>query len=181
MSHPIVRPLVALVFLSLVWSCGGAGGSANAPALPAARTSAPTLIGTWKASVPTTISFSTDSCSNAPTTMTLAGTEPWTVLWVITAGADENHVNVQMTFTRGAFTSVTPTACASPILVPEASPMDLSGVISSSQLKLYYGTTPAGVFNLTTDTLTGTFDYTYTGIYSQRECSATNGMVLLRQ
>jgi len=177
MSNPIARASVALMTLALAWSCGGAGGSTNTPVLTAART----LVGTWKASAPTTINFSTDSCSNTPTTMTLAGTEPWTVLWVITAGADENHVNVQMTFTKGAFTHVTPTACASPILVPEVSPMFLSGVISSSQMKLYYGSTPAGVFNFTTDNLTGTFDYTYTGIYSQREYSATNGMILLRQ
>jgi hypothetical protein len=181
MSHPIIRPFLALAFLSLTWSCGGAGGGASAPALPAARTQTRTLIGTWKTAVPTSMSFSTDSCSNAPTTMTLAGTEPWTVLWVITAGTDENHVNVQMTFTRGAFTSVTPTACASPILVQETSPMELSGVISFGQLKLFNGATPAGVFTFTADNLTGTFDYTYTGIYSQREYSATNGMILLRQ
>jgi hypothetical protein len=177
MSSPILRIPAAVLALGLAWSCGGAGGDIKAPVLTPARN----LVGTWKTSIATPITFSTDSCSNAPNTMTPAGSEAWTVIWVITAGADENHVNIQMTFTKGPFTYVTPTACASPILVPEVSPMFLSGVISSSQMKLYYGTVPAGVFNFTTDILTGTFDYTYSGIYSQREYSATNGMILLRQ
>jgi hypothetical protein len=113
--------------------------------------------------------------------MTLAGTQPWTVTWVITPGADENHVYIQMTFTKGTFAPVTSTACTSPILVPEVSPMYLTGIISSTRMNLYYGTVPAGTFNFTTDILTGTFDYTYSGVYLQREYSATNGMILSRQ
>jgi hypothetical protein len=164
--------------LALAWSCGGAGGGSTPPAV---LTPARNLAGTWKTSIATPINFSTDSCGNAPSTMTLAGTEPWMVTWIITPGVDDNHVNIQMTFTKGVFTHVTATACSSPILVPEVSPMYLTGAISSTRMNLYYGTVPAGVFNFTTDILTGTFDYTYTGLYSQREYSDPNTMILLRK
>ncbi|BDU68483.1 hypothetical protein GETHOR_05840 [Geothrix oryzae] len=177
MPTHFARPAGALVLLSLAWSCGGAGDGQNAPVLTPART----LVGTWKAPLPTTVNISTDSCSNALNTMTLAGTQPWTVTFVITAGSDENHVYVQMSFTRGTYAPVSATACSNPILVPEVSPMFLTGVISSTRLTLYNGSTSAGVFNFTTDILTGTFDYTWNGIYSQREYTATNGMTLLRQ
>lgn len=174
--HPF-RPAAALIVLSLAWSCGGGAGGSTTPVLTPARP----LVGTWKAALPATVNFSTDSCSNALNTMTLAGSQPWTATFIITAGSDENHVYIQMTFTRGTYTPVPATACSSPILVPEVSPMFLTGVISSTRLTLYNGTTSAGVFNFTTDILTGTFDYTWTGIYSQREYTASNGMTLLRQ
>lgn len=184
--HP-TRTMAALIALSLAWSCGGVGDGQTAPVkspagspsgtLPPARN----LLGTWKAAAPTTVTFSTDSCGNALNTMTLAGTQPWMVTFVITAGSDENHVFVQMSFTKGAVTPVAVSACASPILVPEVSPMFLTGVISSTRLTLYSGNTSAGVFTFTTDTLTGTFDYTWTGIYSQREYTAANGMILTKQ
>ena len=184
--HP-VRTAAALVALSLLWSCGGAEEGPTRPVLSPAgaiagtRPPARTLIGTWKAASPTTVTFSTDSCGNVLNTMTLAGTQPWMVTFVITAGSDESHVYVQMAFTKGTITPVAASACSSPILVPEVSPMFLTGVISATRLTLYSGNTSAGVFNFTTDSLTGTFDYTWTGIYSQREYTALNGMALTRQ
>jgi hypothetical protein len=174
--HP-VRLVVVTAVLPFLWSCGGSSGSKSTIVLSAARN----LVGTWKAMAPTTVSFSTDSCVNAPTAMTLAGTQPWTPTFIITSGADDNHVYVQMSFVSGAYTQADANACSSPIIVPEVSPMFLTGVISSTQLTLYNGSTPAGVFNFTTDILTGTFDYTWTAVYSQREYTATNTMILTRQ
>lgn len=38
-----------------------------------------------------------------------------------------------------------------------------------------------GEFNFTTDILIGTFDYIWSAVYSQREYTATNTLILRRQ
>jgi hypothetical protein len=167
---------IVSIILTMI-SCAGSGsGNSSAPNLTPARP----LVGTWKAAFATTVNFSTDSCGNALNTMTLAGTQPWMFTFVITPGADENHVYVNMSFTTGTCAAAA-SACTDPIIVPEVSPMFFTGVISSTRLTLYKGTTQVGVFNFTTSILTGTFDYTWSAVYSQREYTATNGLTLLKQ
>lgn len=139
-------------------------------------TAARDLIGTWQTRIPTTVYYATDWCGWEPA---LVASQPWNVSFVITAGADGNHVNVEMRFSTGTFTVIN--GCPGTGIVPEVSPMFFTGTISSSKLILSSGTQVVGEFNFTTDILTGTFDYSWSMVYAQRDYTATNSLILLRQ
>lgn len=171
----IILALLAIVVMGLlVTGCGGEDGDSGAGnnLTPARK-----LVGTWKAPLPVKVNFETDFCDFG--TLSLVLTQMWDITFVITEGIDENHVDVKMTFIPSNTTIVG--GCSGTGVVPEVSPMYLKGTISSSRMDVAYGSTPAGVFNFTTDILTGTFDFTWSGVYDQREYTATNGLTLIRQ
>jgi hypothetical protein len=146
------------------------------PAYSTPLSAARNLVGTWKTSFPTTVYYDTDWCSYDPA---LVASQPWNFTFVITAGQDDNHVNVEMSFGTGAFTVIN--GCPGTGIIPEVSPLRFTGTISSSRLLLTSGTQVVGEFNFTSDILTGTFDYTWSAVYSQREYTATNTLILRRQ
>lgn len=142
------------------------------PPLTAARS----LVGTWKTAFPVTVYFKTDWCGRG---LSLVASQPWNVTFTVTRGQDDNHVSVDMDFTTSAFTTIN--GCPGTGIVPEVPPLTFAGLISSSNLVLSRGTKVVGEFNFTTDILTGTFDYTWTAVYSQEEYTATNALILIRQ
>lgn len=139
-------------------------------------TSARDLVGTWKTRFASTVYYDTDWCTDEPSRV---ASQPWNVSFVITPGTDDNHVNVEMSFTTGGFTVIN--GCPGTGIVPEVSPLNFTGTVSASKLILSSGTQAVGEFNYTTDILTGTFDYTWSMVYAQRDYTATNALILLRQ
>lgn len=166
-------PIALLTSLALTLACGGADSTSNTPLTPARN-----LAGTWKTSVPVRVNFQTDFCNFG--TLENVEWQNWTVTFVITPGAGDNDVWVDMSFQTGSFTPITH-SCPYTGAYSEPSPMTLTGTISSTNLLLYKGTDQVGNFNFTTDILTGTFDYTYHGVYDQREYTATNAFILMKQ
>lgn|GEM_PF-1258358 len=164
-----------LMVLPFTLACGGAGSNAAAVPLSPARN----LAGTWKTTVPVRVNYKTDFCTFG--VLQDVSWVPWAVTFVITPGADDNHVIVDMSFQTGTTTIVNDCGGSGTGAVPEVSPMFLTGAISSTNLVLYNGTTQVGNFNFTTDNLTGTFDYTWSMVYTQEEYTATNGFILTRQ
>lgn len=148
----------------------GPSASSTPPNLSPARD----LEGTWKTSFATTFYIKTDFSS---ATLEDVGTQDRMMTWVITNTADENVVNIEVSFT----TSNTQLVSGSGY-VPDVSPMFLTGTISGTRLTLTSNSDgTVGTFNFTTDILTGTWNDNWTIAYSQQVYTATNGLVLMRQ
>ncbi len=168
--HTSLRKLPSVVLLAVAFlaaGCGGGGGP-----LSAARN----LVGTWKASAPATVNFETDFCT---TNLSLVASQGWTVTLDITAGANDNSVNVQMAFVTSNSQIIA--GCPSTGVTPEVSPMYLTGNISGTRLDLSDGLTPVASFSFTTDQMTGTLDYAWCMAFCQRDYTAANAIVLRRQ
>ncbi len=127
------------------------------------------IAGTWKTTVPTKFSFSTDFESDA-------GYQMWNVTLTITKTADPNVMNVQMYFVV-ASSAIKPGSFA----IPEVSPMFLTGAVNSSQMQLRSGADVKGVFSFTSTTMTGTYDDTWAAIYGQSVFTETNAIKLYKQ
>jgi hypothetical protein len=162
------RSILALVAtLGLV----GCGGSESGPLTPARN-----LVGTWRTAIPPTVYFDTDFCSSS---LSLVGSQTWDVTWVVTPGADDNTVNVEMGFGASNWRQIA--GCPGSGVVPEVSPISFTGNVSSSSLTLRSGTDPAGTFAFTTDVIQGDLDTTWCMAYCQREYTTDRTLILLRQ
>jgi hypothetical protein len=148
------------------------GCSSKSNPLSAARN----IIGTWEMSTPVTVNIATNFCDFV--TMQLRVTEKWDIVFVITSGTDENHVNVKMTFAISNSTIVDNCGGLGTGAIPEVSPMFLTGVISSTTLTLYNGSTQFGEFEFISNSMQGTIDYTWTSGWSQRIYTDTNAVIL---
>ena len=127
------------------------------------------LSGTWKTTVPTKFSFSTDMASNA-------GYQMWNVTLTITKTPDPNVMKVQMNFAV-ASSAIVPGS----FMIPEVSPMFFTGAVNSSQMQLRSGTGVVGVFSFTSSTMTGTYDESWTALYGQQVFTETNAIKLYKQ
>jgi len=160
---------VALVSVVLV---AAAGCSDSSGPLSAARN----LVGTWKTAFPVTVYFDNDWCTSSPSTVF---SQSWDATWVITKGADDNTVNIQMNFSTSNNQVIA--GCPDTGVVPEVSPMFLTGNISGTRLTLMAGQDSAGVFDFTSDNIQGDFDYTWCAAFCQREHSANRTFILGKQ
>ncbi len=158
--------LIAVVLLAAA-GCKDATGP-----LSAARN----LEGTWKTAVPVTVYFDNDWCTSNPSTVF---SQDWNTTWEITRGANENTVNIQMNFSTSNNHIIA--GCPDTGVVPEISPLFLTGNISGTRLTLYSEADPAGEFDFTTDNIQGDFDYTWCMIYCQREHSMDRTFILGKQ
>ena len=127
------------------------------------------ITGTWKTTVPTKFSFSTDFAADA-------GYQMWNLTFTITKTSNANVFNVQMSFAVSSSAIV-----QGSLMVPEVSPKFLTGTVNSSQLQLRSGTNVFGVFSFTSDTMTGTYDNSWTAAFSQRVFTGTNAIKLYKQ
>jgi hypothetical protein len=127
------------------------------------------LPGTWKTTVPTKFSFSTDFAADA-------GYQMWNVTFKITKTSDPNVMNVQMSFVIASSAIV-----QGSLAIPEVSPKYLTGSVNSSQMQLRSGTSVIGVFSFTTSTMTGTYDESWNAVYGQQVSTETNAIKLYKQ
>lgn len=154
-----------------VLGLAGCGGSDSGPLTPARN-----LVGTWRTSIPVTMYFDTDFCTPD---LSLVGSQTWDVTWVITPGADENSVNVEMGFATSNWHLIA--GCPGAGVVPEVPPLTFTGNVSSSSLTLKKGSQVVGAFTFTTDIMQGDFDYSWCMVYCQREYTQNRTMILRRQ
>jgi hypothetical protein len=160
-----------LLGLTFVMSGCGSGADSEGPLTPARN-----IAGTWTASTPAMVKFETDFCTSD---LSLVASQGWTVALDIRAGANENTVAVAMSFVASGSEIVS--GCPGTGVVPEVSPMFLTGNVNGTRLELRSGTTPVASFNFTTDIMTGVLDYTWCSVYCQREYTEANAIVLRRQ
>jgi hypothetical protein len=167
---PTTRTL-AVSSLLLLAACGGTDSGPLSPAR--------NLSGTWKTVAPARVYFDTDFCTY-PDPAALGVTQDWAVTWVITPGATDNAVNVQMSF--GASNTQRILTCSGGTgVVPEVSPMSLTGNVSSTTLTLFQNGDPFGTFTFTTDNLQGDMDWEWCMVYCQRDYTQNRSFILLRQ
>jgi hypothetical protein len=67
------------------------------------------------------------------------------------------------------------------LAIPEVSPKYLTGAINSSQMQLRSGSVVIGVFSFTSSTMTGTYDGSATGAFTQTVTTETNAIKLYKQ
>ncbi|HET8722749.1 MAG TPA: hypothetical protein VFM53_01005 [Anaeromyxobacteraceae bacterium] len=164
------RTLTASVLAALALTAG-CGGSDTGPLSPARN-----LAGTWKMDVPVTVYFDTDFCTPAPS---LVASQAWNATWVITPGLDDNTVYIQMTFSTS--NSQILHGCPGTGVVPEVSPMFLTGNVSAATLTVRNGNDPVGTFTFTDWNLQGDFDYSFCLLYCQREYTQNRSFILRKQ
>jgi hypothetical protein len=159
-------PLVAL--LVVVAGCGGS--SESGPLSPARA-----LEGTWEMAFPVTVYFDNDWCTPVPSLM---GSQEWKATWVITPGATDNDVRIQMSFTATDWQQVQ--GCPDAGVIPEVSPMFLTGNVSAATLTVRSGSDAAGSFTFTDWNIQGDFDYTYHlgSAFTQREYTTGRTFIL---
>jgi hypothetical protein len=160
---------VALASVVLVIA---AGCSDSSGPLSAARN----LVGTWTTAFPVPVYFDNTWCSSSPTTVL---SQDWDATWVITKGDNDNTVNIQMNFSTSNSQNLG--GCPDTGVVPEVSPLFLTGNISGSKMTLMAGQDSAGVFDFTTDNIQGDFDYTWCELDCQREHSENRTFILGKQ
>lgn len=142
---------------------------------PTALTPARSLEGTWKTTFPVTFYIKTDFETFG--TLQDVGSENRTMTWTITATNDENVVNVEVQFAVSNRQLVTDSG-----YTPDVSPMFLKGLISGTRLTLQESdNSTIGVFNFTTDIITGTWDDHWNMVYEQEVYTATNTLILTKQ
>lgn len=163
--------LSTMLGLALVMNGCGSGSDAEGPLTPARN-----IAGTWKASAPATVKFETDFCTSD---LSLVASQGWTITLDVRAGANENAVDVAMSFATSGSEIIS--GCPGTGVVPEVSPMVLTGNVSGTRLELRSGTIPVANFNFTTDIMTGVLDYSWCSVYCQREYTEANAVVLRRQ
>ena len=71
--------------------------------------------------------------------------------------------------------------CPGTGVVPEVSPLFLTGNVNGTRLELRSGTTQVASLNFTTDIMTGVLDYSWCSAYCQREYTDANAIILYRQ
>ena len=86
----MIGRISALAVASVLLVASGCGKSASGPLSPARN-----LAGTWEMDFPVPVYFDTDWCTDTPS---LVASQDWNATWVITPGADDNTVNVEMRF-----------------------------------------------------------------------------------
>ena len=133
------------------------------------QTASRDITGTWKTTVPTKFSFSTDFAADA-------GYQMWNVTFTITKTSNPNTVNVQMSFSVASSAIV-----QGALAIPEVSPKYLTGAINSSQMQLRSGSVVIGVFSFTSSTMTGTYDGSASGAFTQTVTTETNAIKLYKQ
>lgn len=142
---------------------------------PTALTSARNLEGTWKTAFPVTFYIKTDFETFG--TLQDVGSENRTMTWTITTASDENVVNVEVQFTVSNRQLIADSG-----YTPDVSPIFLKGLISGTRLTLETSdNSTIGVFNFTTDIITGTWDDHWSMVYEQEVYTATNTLILTRQ
>ena len=170
-THSPVLLSSVLLSLSVVMSGCGSSSDSEGPLTPARS-----IVGTWKASAPSTVKFDTDFCT---ADLSLVASQGWTITLDIRAGANENSVDAAMSFVTSGAEIIS--GCPGTGVVPEVSPLLLTGNVSGTRLELRTGTTPVAKFNFTTDIMTGYLDYSWCSAYCQREYTDANAIVLRRQ
>lgn len=163
--------LAAALSLSALLACGGGDGGGDGGLTPARN-----LVGTWTTKLPVKMSVETDFCTD---TVSPVGTENWTATWVITPGATESQLNVEMGYVRSGWTLLN--GCPGAGYVVEPSPIFLTATVSSTALTLRRGTRIVGEFTFTTDILAGSFDHEECIVYCQHLHSPPKQFILIRK
>jgi hypothetical protein len=143
-----------------------------APTVKPSLSPARNLIGTWETSAATNFYIRTDFATGE---MQNVGSEDRTMTWIITAGDNENTLNIEVHFT-GSNRQLSDQSG----YTPDVSPMFFTGTISGSRLTLTGSDGTIGQFNFTTDNIKGTWNDQWTGVYSQQVYTATDGLILTR-
>jgi hypothetical protein len=169
-----IHSLTVALFALWLGACGGTLSPARG------------LNGTWKDAAPVTFSFATTLCG----TLFVDSSVPLSdITWVITDGiSGAGSVAIEMTFTAGTPT-LNQDSCPEGSGAEDpnlASPMELFGTISSSNLMVVDGSnSPAGSFNFTSSIITGTFSDALidqgSGQTTALESTAANALDLTRQ
>lgn len=167
----MTEKLRGLALAVLVVAASGCGGTDSGPLTPARN-----IAGTWKTSIPVKVFFDTDFCTPD---LSLVASQDWDVTWVITPGADDNSVNVSMSFAGTNWQLIA--GCPGAGVVPEVPPMQFTGNVSSTTLTLNKGSEAVGTFTFTTDILQGDLDYQWCMVYCQREYTTGRTLILRRQ
>ncbi len=135
------------------------------------------LVGTWKTTFPVTVYFDDEWCTSS---LSRVASQVWDVTWVVTRrSTNADSLDVKMTFGTSNFQNLG--GCPDTGVVPEVSPMFLTGYVNGDRLTLMSGQTPAGSFSFTTDNIQGDFDYTWCAGDCQREYSADRTFILNKQ
>ena len=137
--------------------------------------------GTWKTTLPTQFTIATDYENFGQ--LSNVGSEDRTMTWTITGTSDEHTVIVDIQFTYSNRQLVQESG-----YTPDASPMQLTGIINGTQLTLTRGNVgpieqigSVGVFTFTSNQMEGTRHDHWTGVYEQNVYTTTNDLKLMKQ
>jgi hypothetical protein len=141
-------------------------------ATPAPLSPARNLVGTWKTPFAVKFYIQTDF-RTLDGTLEDAASLDRLMTWIITQGSNENEVRIEVHATDY---NVRQVAADPPIAyTPDVFPIGFTAIVSTSRL-----TTPYGEFNFTTDILTGTWVQMDSLLYTQKEFTKTNALILTR-
>jgi hypothetical protein len=137
--------------------------------------------GTWKTTFPTEFTIATDYKNFG--LLADIGTEDRMMTWTITGTSDEHVVLVNVQFTYSNRELVPGSG-----YTPDASPIQLRGIINATQLTLINENTgpieqigSVGLFTFTSTQIQGTWHDHWTGVYEQNVYTSTNGLKLVKQ
>ncbi len=133
------------------------------------------LEGNWKTSFAVSFYYLSDYCT--PGTLQRVAKTSRTVTWKITTASNVNEIDIEWNDTRSTASQLT--NCT--YYTPDISLKYFKGVISSSQVTLYSGSTVMGSFSFTTDNIAGDYKETYRALYSSGVETDSKALVLVKQ
>jgi len=161
MNNKIIGLSIALVLLI--------SGCATSELSPARD-----LTGTWKTAFPVNFYIKTDFLTG---NLEEVGSEERMMEWVISPGAGENEVNIDISFIVNNRTLVTGSG-----YTPDIPLMSLKGDVESSSLTLRANNGRViGVFSFTSDLMMGTWNDSWSMAYSQEVYTHSNELKLVRE
>jgi hypothetical protein len=139
------------------------------------------IVGTWKTAFSTRFTIATDFSSFEH--IEDVGSENRTMTWTITATNNENIVLVDVQFSYSNRQLIADSG-----YTPDASPMQLTGIINGTQLILTRADSgpikqvdSVGEFTFTSHTMQGTWHDHWSGVYEQNVYTQTNDLKLTKQ
>ncbi|MEO0288526.1 MAG: hypothetical protein ABIN00_02710 [candidate division WOR-3 bacterium] len=135
------------------------------------------IIGIWETTYPVKVYYETDY-NNFTGTLEPVAYEYWDIEMKISQTFSSNEVDIEWKYTRSGFTPLVDETG----VVPEPSPIHLTGTINGTRIYLSKYDDPAfGELNYLTDLMEGFIDYLYTGVYSQRIYCNPNDLKFIKQ
>ncbi len=137
--------------------------------------------GTWKTTLPATFNIATDYQNFGQ--IENVGSEERTMTWTISPTNDNNIVLVTVEFSYANRQLIDDSG-----YVPDASFMQLRGIVNGTQLTLtkedagpINQVEPVGVFTFTSTLMEGTWHDHWNGVWEQNVYTSTNGLKLIKQ
>lgn len=165
-----MRKLVVILLVTALFLSCKKSGTSGSVSLSVARQ----MAGNWTTPNPVTFYYSSDGCGAYARYSSFKMKMNWTIV-----ATGDNSIAVTWTFVSSTGQTLIGSNCGLPN-PPLTFPQDFVGIVTGSKFSMDQNQTLQGVFNFTTDNITGTMSYKECLIYCSGYSTDQNTFILTR-